>query len=109
MTKAEKRLAKYPVAHKLDLQGGVIIQNACSVVQRRRPPGIGIDFVIIGHQRAQYLLLRQPSLPRAVLVVCHARDRRELWRLVNTAAGIALARHAGTQSHASARWLVPRQ
>jgi hypothetical protein len=37
----------------------------------------------------------RPSVPRAVLVQRHARNRRDLWRLINSTAWIALARHAG--------------
>ena len=38
---------------------------------------------------------REPSVPRAVLVQCHVRDRRQLRRLVNAAARVAwLAWHA---------------
>jgi hypothetical protein len=34
-------------------------------------------------------------LPRAILVVGHARDRGKLGRIIDPASGIALARHAG--------------
>jgi hypothetical protein len=38
---------------------------------------------------------RAISVPRAVLVERHARDRRELWRFVDAAAWIAFAGHPG--------------
>jgi hypothetical protein len=41
-----------------------------------------------------------PLVSRAVLVERHARDRGELWRVVNAAAWIALARHADADAAA---------
>ena len=42
-----------PGQHRF-LQGGEIGQSAGSIVERRWPPRIDMDFVVVGHQRGPY-------------------------------------------------------
>jgi hypothetical protein len=84
-----------PGQHSL-LQGGAISRDARAIVQGRWSASIGVDFVIVAHQRTQFFYgLRGPSVARAALVERHARDRGNCRRLIDPTARVAsLARHA---------------